>query len=99
VAIAGIAYPERFFEHLARLGIAARNVAFADHHAFQPAELRLPGAEVIVMTEKDAVKCAAYADSRMWFLRVDAIVAPGLEELLAARLHTLGRSRNGSQAS
>jgi tetraacyldisaccharide 4'-kinase len=99
VAIAGIAYPERFFEHLADLGIAARNVAFPDHHAFQPAELRLPGAELVVMTEKDAVKCAAYADSRMWFLRVDAIVARGLEELLVARLQTLARSPDGPQAA
>ncbi|HEX4781143.1 MAG TPA: tetraacyldisaccharide 4'-kinase [Usitatibacter sp.] len=99
VAIAGIAYPERFFEHLADLGIAARTVAFPDPHAFQPAELRLPGAELVVMTEKDAVKCAAYADSRMWFLRVDAIVARGLEELLVARLQTLARSPDGPQAA
>ena len=28
------------------------------------------------MTEKDAVKCAAFADARMWFLRVDAALPP-----------------------
>jgi tetraacyldisaccharide 4'-kinase len=99
VAIAGIAYPDRFYDHLARLGIEARALRFPDHHMFQPAELRLPGAQIVVMTEKDAVKCAAYADSRMWFLRVDAILAPEFEEFLAARLDTLTRSRDGPQAA
>ena len=99
VAIAGVAHPDRFFEHLAALGIPARHVAFPDHHAYQPAELRLPGAELVVMTEKDAVKCAAYADSRMWFVRVDALVAPELEEFLVARLKSLSRSADGSQAA
>jgi tetraacyldisaccharide 4'-kinase len=98
-ALAGIAYPDRFFDHLARLGIEARQLRFDDHHMFQPSELRLPGADVVVMTEKDAVKCAAYADSRMWFLRVDAILAPEFEEFLAARLDTLARNRHGSQAA
>lgn len=99
VALAGVAHPDRFFDHLAQLGIATRNVAFPDHHAYQPAELRLPGAELVVMTEKDAVKCAAYADSRMWFVRVDAIVAPELEDFLVARLQTLARSPDGPQAA
>jgi tetraacyldisaccharide 4'-kinase len=99
VAIAGIAYPARFFEHLERLGIAGKRIAFPDHHMFQPGEVRLAGAEVVVMTEKDAVKCAAYADSRMWYLRVDAILAPEFEEFLAARLDTLARSLDGSQAA
>jgi tetraacyldisaccharide 4'-kinase len=85
-AVAGIGNPERFFQHLARLGVHGRRHAFADHHLFQPAELKIPGAEVIVMTEKDAVKCAAFADARMWFLRVDAIVPPDFEEFLLKRL-------------
>jgi tetraacyldisaccharide 4'-kinase len=45
VAIAGIGHPERFFEHLAALGVSARGRAFHDHHAFQPVELKLPGIE------------------------------------------------------
>lgn len=99
VAIAGIAYPDRFFEHLARLGVEARTIRYPDHHMFQPGELRLPGADLVVMTEKDAVKCAAYADSRMWYLRIDAILAPEFEEFLAARLDNPARSRDGPQAA
>jgi tetraacyldisaccharide 4'-kinase len=98
-AVAGIGHPARFFEHLERLGIRARAHAFPDHHPFQPADLRLPGAEVIVMTEKDAVKCAAFADARMWFLRVDAILPPEFDRFLLDRLGSLRRSAHGSETA
>ena len=96
-AVAGIGYPERFFDHLARLGVAARAIPFDDHYAFQPKDLKLPGAEVVVMTEKDAVKCAAFADARMWFLRVDAMLPPDFEEFLVTSLAQRHRSADGSQ--
>jgi tetraacyldisaccharide 4'-kinase len=98
-AIAGIGNPQRFFEHLARLGISARGRAFDDHHAFQPAELKLPGADIILMTEKDAVKCRAFADARMWFMRVEAILPPDFDDFLLSRLATARRSADGSQAA
>jgi tetraacyldisaccharide 4'-kinase len=85
-ALAGIGNPGRFFEHLARLGVRAHDHAFPDHHAYQPAELKLPGAEVVVMTEKDAVKCAAFADSRMWYLRVEAILPPDFDDFVLTRI-------------
>ena len=99
VAIAGIGNPERFFEHLARLGVKARGRAFPDHHVFQPPELKLPGAELVVMTEKDAVKCAAFADGRMWFLRVSAQLPPEFEEFLLERLERSPRSGHGPEAA
>jgi tetraacyldisaccharide 4'-kinase len=98
-AVAGIGNPERFFEHLARLGVSARGRAFADHHAFQPAELKLPTAEIILMTEKDAVKCRAFADARMWFMRVEAILPSDFDDFLLTRLATARRSADGSQAA
>ena len=85
-AVAGIGNPARFFAHLVRLGVAADRHPFPDHHHFQPGELRLPGAEVVVMTEKDAVKCASFADSRMWFLRVEAALPPEFDAFLLERL-------------
>jgi tetraacyldisaccharide 4'-kinase len=96
VAVAGIGNPARFFDHLARLGIVARRLAFPDHHAFQAGELRLPDAELVVMTEKDAVKCSAFADARMWYLRVEAILPPEFDEFLLARL---APKADGSQAA
>jgi tetraacyldisaccharide 4'-kinase len=98
-ALAGIGHPGRFFEHLSRLGIDARAYPFGDHHLFQPAELKLPGAEIIVMTEKDAVKCRAFADARMWFMRVEAILPQDFDEFLLTRLATARRSADGPQAA
>jgi tetraacyldisaccharide 4'-kinase len=97
-AIAGIAHPQRFFEHLEALGVAARRRAFADHYAYQPQDLKLRDADLVVMTEKDAVKCAAFADARMWFLRVDAQLPPEFAEFVLARLAATRRRPDGSQA-
>jgi tetraacyldisaccharide 4'-kinase len=99
VAIAGIGHPRRFFEHAARLGIAARGIAFPDHHGYRREDLKLPGAEVILMTEKDAVKCAAFADARMWYMRVDAILPPEFDDFLLTRIAQSRRSVDGSQAA
>jgi tetraacyldisaccharide 4'-kinase len=98
-AVAGIGHPARFFEHLARLGIDAEPHAFPDHHLFQPRELKLRGAEVVLMTEKDAVKCRAFADARMWFLRVDAILPEAFDAFLLERLASRRRSPDGPQAA
>jgi len=99
VAVAGIGHPPRFFEHLRSLGVVARSVAFADHHQYQASDLRFPGAEVIVMTEKDAVKCAAFADARMWYLSVAAQLPREFEEFLLTRISQARAKPDGSQAA
>jgi tetraacyldisaccharide 4'-kinase len=86
VAVAGIGNPDRFFERLSGLGMNPRCIPFPDHYSYRPGDLRLPDADVIVMTEKDAVKCTAFADPRMWFLRVEAILPSDFDEFLLARL-------------
>jgi tetraacyldisaccharide 4'-kinase len=98
-AVAGIGNPARFFEHLERLGVGARRYPFPDHHAFQPRDLKLPSAQIVIMTEKDAVKCRAFADARMWFMRVDAILPPDFDDFLLTRLATARRSADGPQAA
>jgi tetraacyldisaccharide 4'-kinase len=98
-AIAGIGNPDRFFAHLGSLGIAMRTHAFPDHHLYRASDLKLPGAELVVMTEKDAVKCAAFADDRLWYLRVDATLPPGFEDFLLERLAASRRKPHGLQAA
>jgi tetraacyldisaccharide 4'-kinase len=85
-AIAGIGHPQRFFDLLARLGIVAVPHAFDDHHAYTRDDLALPGAEVIVMTAKDAVKCATFADARCHALDIRAEIDPALVALVLERL-------------
>jgi tetraacyldisaccharide 4'-kinase len=85
-AVAGIGHPERFFDLLRRLGIDAVPHPFPDHHAFVPADLAFPGAAAIVMTAKDAVKCARFADPRLHALDIRAAIDPALVNLVLARL-------------
>jgi tetraacyldisaccharide 4'-kinase len=81
-AVAGIGNPGRFFSHLQRMGLDVDPHAFADHHAFRAADLASFGNSDIVMTEKDAVKCRAFASGRWWALAVDAEVDPAFGELV-----------------
>ena len=57
-AVSGIAYPERFFKALEQKGLKIIRHAFADHHTFIPDDFNFPEQYPIIMTEKDAVKCA-----------------------------------------
>jgi tetraacyldisaccharide 4'-kinase len=90
LAVAGTGNPLRFFSHLARLGFAPANTeAFADHHPFEASDFTARNADVILMTEKDAVKCRAFADVRMWFMRVDALLPRAFDEFVLKRLSEL----------
>ncbi len=86
-AVAGIGHPERFFATVRALGIDAACHAFPDHHAYTRGDLDFPGAQAILMTEKDAVKCASFADARCFSLPVRARIEPALIERVLARLH------------
>ncbi|WP_058913105.1 tetraacyldisaccharide 4'-kinase [Entomohabitans teleogrylli] len=87
VAIAGIGHPPRFFATLESCGLhPEKTVALADHHAPQKAELTalLAPGQSLLMTEKDAVKCRAFADENWWYLPVEAhLSSPEGEELLS----------------
>ncbi len=71
-AVAGIGNPARFFSMLSRQGIHLIMHPFPDHHPFRPADLDFGDDLPVMMTEKDAVKCAAFADDRHWVVPVTA---------------------------
>lgn len=75
-AVAGIGHPPRFFAVLRAAGIEVREHAFPDHHRYDPAELDFGDALPLLMTEKDAVKCAAFARLHWWSVPVDVVLAP-----------------------
>lgn len=77
-AVAGIGNPQRYFRHLESLGIAFTPHPFPDHHPYCAADLAFADCDAILLTEKDAVKCAAFADERYWVLRVDARIDSAL---------------------
>ncbi|MBX2807742.1 MAG: tetraacyldisaccharide 4'-kinase [Cellvibrionaceae bacterium] len=81
-AVAGIGHPQRFFTSLTQLGLVYRPVSFDDHHPFTTDDFQGINGPVL-MTAKDAVKCAAFAQPNWWALRVEATLD---ERLLAAVL-------------
>ncbi|MEQ1673975.1 MAG: tetraacyldisaccharide 4'-kinase [Candidatus Nitrotoga sp.] len=93
-AVAGIASPQRFFDYLRELGLKARTHPYPDHHPFMPADINFRGAEAILMTEKDAVKCAPFATDICWVLRVDAHLPPTLIKFILGKLSPENLSGN-----
>ena len=77
-AVAGIGHPERFFTYLQKLGMRFTEHPFPDHHPFAPQDLPWHESEAIVMTEKDAVKCADFVGDNAWVLPVEANLDPGI---------------------
>jgi len=86
-AVAGIGNPTRFFDLLRHLGLEPVCHAYPDHHVFSPADLAYPDCDVVLMTEKDAVKCVRFGRSDLIALRVDATLDPAFSDFLSLRFH------------
>ncbi|PWC17275.1 tetraacyldisaccharide 4'-kinase [Brenneria corticis] len=97
VAMAGIGHPQRFFATLRDAGVTiSREVAFADHQGYRLEQLQPltdDERQPLLMTEKDAVKCRAFARRNWWYLPVDATLAEPAAARLLDRLETLLASR------
>ena len=86
-ALAGTGHPQRFFSHLVALGLEPNSTkAFPDHHQYRMGDLPGNEAGIILMTEKDAVKCDSFADNRMWFMRVDAMLPNDFTDFVLKKL-------------
>lgn len=76
-AVAGIGEPQRFFDHVAALGLNATPHAFPDHYRYAGGEFDWD-ADAILTTEKDAVKLRAISPPHcpIWVLPVTAKLLP-----------------------
>ncbi|WP_113625815.1 tetraacyldisaccharide 4'-kinase [Pectobacterium peruviense] len=101
VAVAGIGHPPRFFATLRDAGVnIAREVAFADHQSYQPEQLESltrDATQPLLMTEKDAVKCKAFAHDNWWYLPVDAVLAEPHGTQLLDKLEDMLNRNAGSR--
>ncbi len=86
-AVAGIGHPDRFFASLRALGLDFEAHAFADHYTYSAADLDFGPGAVVLMTEKDAVKCAGLTRAEVWVLPVRAQVSPALADLVVEILN------------
>jgi len=85
-ALAGIGHPERFFRTLEDLGLDCETRAFPDHHRYSANDLAFAADGILLMTEKDAVKCAGLTAGEAWVLPVEAELPPALIELILEKL-------------
>jgi len=88
-AVAGIGDPERFFAMLRTLDIAVVPHAFPDHHRYSAADFQFGSDLPVLMTEKDAVKCAAFAGARHFSVPVEAQLPEAFWIALLERLSLL----------
>ena len=89
-AVCAIGHQERFFRTLESRGLTIVRHPFPDHHPFSEAEIRFPDDAPVLMTEKDAVKCERFADSRHWYVPVEAVLSNELEAGLLSTLRERG---------
>lgn len=92
-AVAGIGNPRRFFATLEALNWRPIAHPFADHARYSPEALRFTPALPLLMTEKDAVKCRAFAAEDWWYLAVDAAPSPAFVAWFDQRLDRLPAAR------
>ena len=83
-AIAGIGDPNRFFSTLTNMGITCdKTIGFPDHYAYKLTDIPKG---MVLMTEKDAVKCKSLAHDNCWYLQVNGNISESLYSLLDNKL-------------
>jgi tetraacyldisaccharide 4'-kinase len=83
-ALAGIGNPQRFFSLLQKKSVKIKNqISFVDHHAFSKEDIP---SGIVIMTEKDAVKCTQIAHDDCWYLPVSASLSSQFEAQILQKL-------------
>ncbi|WP_296000733.1 tetraacyldisaccharide 4'-kinase [Rugamonas sp.] len=89
-AAAGIGNPARFFGMLKTAGLSISELPLPDHHDFLDRPFAGLDADLILMTEKDAVKCAQIDelkdDPRLWVVPVTARINAALADLIVEKI-------------
>ena len=92
-AVAGIAHPDSFFATLEEQGVNLdQRIALADHGRLPDSVLRDIDADVILMSEKDAIKYPA-PDARLHAAAIRCVLPDAFVAALAARLSALSAVR------
>jgi len=84
--VAALGNPQRFFAALQKHGIAGQEFALPDHASYSPEFFNGIKAQCILMTEKDAVKCADITDERIWVVPLSLNLPDNLVDWLQSIL-------------
>lgn len=96
LAIAGIGHPQRFFDTLKALDVKVADAhPLADHQALEHAQLTkwAKAYDAVLMTEKDAVKCASWAPDNCFYLPVNAQLDQQLIHDIDVKLRKIQQDR------
>lgn len=88
-AVAGIGHPQRFFNQLRQTGLTIVEHAFPDHHSYNESDINFGDGKPVLMTEKDAVKCANFKQSNCWCITVEAKLSEPLEKDILEKARVL----------
>jgi tetraacyldisaccharide 4'-kinase len=90
LAAAGIGNPARFFDMLQAAGLCFDAMPLPDHHDFADRPFAGTDADIILVTEKDAVKCRQIehlkSDPRLWVVPVTARIDAALADRIVEKL-------------
>jgi tetraacyldisaccharide 4'-kinase len=85
-AVAALGNPQGFFDDLLVNGVAAKYIPLPDHATYTSEFFESIHADCILITEKDAVKCAAIADERIWVVPMNLRISDDLADWLQSIL-------------
>ena len=85
-AVAALGNPQGFFDDLLENGVAAKYIPLPDHATYTSEFFESIHADCILITEKDAVKCAAIADERIWVVPMNLSISDDLADWLQSIL-------------
>jgi len=90
-AVAGIGDPQRFFTTLTSLAFMLdKTEAYVDHHQFILDDFTQFSDNIpLLMTEKDAVKCAEFAQEHWWYLPVDASFSEQEQQVINDKINRI----------
>ena len=91
--VVGIAAPEALFAMLKRFNIPFIPHIYPDHSAYQASDFKFKDNNIVLMTQKDAVKCRAFADERFWMVDWVADFEPALLDFLLTKIRASSHSR------
>lgn len=88
-AVAGIGHPQRFFNQLEIQGLDISPHAYPDHHEYMLNDLNYGDTSPVLVTEKDAVKCARLNLDTLWAVPVAAKLSKSLVDDFLDRVRLL----------
>ena len=90
-ALAGIGFPQLFFDALRAQGLDIRPHPFADHHIFNAGDISAFQQSPLLVTHKDAVKLRPFASANMWVVPLELTLSDALQSriinILESKLH------------